>query len=240
VYVRACACACIRVLDWEMEQRRVDDAREMREGRHHIAGTSVSHPCPSIRLSTNPCIALHCWHCLQSMVKLAPVQPFFTGLHFEVAGYANVGRGGLNLADLEHKIIRAYGDARIHAAINCASAGCPRLRQVCTVHCTAVCCSDTGVVSWLRILADRTWERFQLFRGARCQSPANVHLESFAARVYLADSVPRCDSGRGPGRVRSFSLVSSGCREWTPSPRALAMLLPAARKRATRMFRVLY
>jgi hypothetical protein len=67
---------------------------------------------------------------MQSMVKLAPVQPFFMGLHFEVAGYANVGRGGLSLADLEHKIIRPYGDARIHAAINCASAGCPRLRQV--------------------------------------------------------------------------------------------------------------
>ena len=64
------------------------------------------------------------------MIKLAPIQPFFISLHFEVAGYERVGRGGLNLFDLENSLIRSYGDARIHAAINCASASCPRIRQV--------------------------------------------------------------------------------------------------------------
>jgi hypothetical protein len=43
---------------------------------------------------------------------------------------SRVGRGGMNLFDLEHKIIRPFGDPRIHAGINCASGGCPRLRQV--------------------------------------------------------------------------------------------------------------
>ena len=33
----------------------------------------------------------------------------------------------INLYNLEHKVIRAFGDARIHAAINCASASCPSL-----------------------------------------------------------------------------------------------------------------
>ncbi|MEM6957357.1 MAG: DUF547 domain-containing protein [Myxococcota bacterium] len=34
----------------------------------------------------------------------------------------------INLYDLEHTIIRGFGDARIHAAINCASRSCPSLR----------------------------------------------------------------------------------------------------------------
>lgn len=67
---------------------------------------------------------------IKALVKLAPVQPFFVTLHFEVAGKEGVGRGGMNLFELEHSIIRAYNDPRIHAAINCASIGCPSLRQV--------------------------------------------------------------------------------------------------------------
>ena len=36
----------------------------------------------------------------------------------------------MNLSQVEHNILRSYGDPRIHFAINCASASCPRLIQV--------------------------------------------------------------------------------------------------------------
>ncbi|MEM9068411.1 MAG: DUF547 domain-containing protein [Myxococcota bacterium] len=55
-----------------------------------------------------------------------PVEPksgfgFFYALRFRVDG------GTTNLYDLEDDEIRGFGDARIHAAINCASASCPSL-----------------------------------------------------------------------------------------------------------------
>lgn len=46
---------------------------------------------------------------------------FFYGLHFPLDG------GEINLYELENAVIRRYLDARIHAAINCASKSCPAL-----------------------------------------------------------------------------------------------------------------
>ncbi len=46
---------------------------------------------------------------------------FFYGQHFRLDGRY------INLYDLEHEVLRAFGDARVHAAINCASASCPAL-----------------------------------------------------------------------------------------------------------------
>ncbi|MCP4867883.1 MAG: DUF547 domain-containing protein [Proteobacteria bacterium] len=46
---------------------------------------------------------------------------FFYGLRFTLDGRKT------NLYDLENKVIRKLGDARIHAAINCASRSCPTL-----------------------------------------------------------------------------------------------------------------
>lgn len=46
---------------------------------------------------------------------------FFYGLRFPLDG------GSVNLYDLENETIRGFGDARIHAAINCASRSCPAL-----------------------------------------------------------------------------------------------------------------
>jgi hypothetical protein len=40
-----------------------------------------------------------------------------------------LGGETINLLDLENKVIRPYGEPRIHFAINCASLGCPRLPQ---------------------------------------------------------------------------------------------------------------
>lgn len=47
---------------------------------------------------------------------------FFYGLRFEMDGRR------INLYDLENEVIRGFGDARIHAAINCASKSCPALQ----------------------------------------------------------------------------------------------------------------
>lgn len=57
------------------------------------------------------------------LVTVKPGQGMFYALRFSMGG------DWINLYDLEHEIIRAYGDPRIHAAINCASGGCPRLRR---------------------------------------------------------------------------------------------------------------
>lgn len=46
---------------------------------------------------------------------------FFYGLRFSLDG------GATNLYDLENDVIRGFVDARIHAAINCASKSCPAL-----------------------------------------------------------------------------------------------------------------
>jgi len=46
---------------------------------------------------------------------------FFYGLRFPLDG------GAVNLYDLENEVIRGFVDARIHAAINCASKSCPAL-----------------------------------------------------------------------------------------------------------------
>ncbi len=46
---------------------------------------------------------------------------FFYGLRFPLDG------GATNLYDLENDVIRSFVDARIHAAVNCASKSCPAL-----------------------------------------------------------------------------------------------------------------
>lgn len=51
------------------------------------------------------------------------------GQDFFVANRVLIGGEWMNLYDLEHKIIRTFGDGRIHAAINCASNSCPVLEN---------------------------------------------------------------------------------------------------------------
>jgi len=46
---------------------------------------------------------------------------------FFLAGKVRVGGVRISLYDYEFRVIRALGDARIHAALNCMSVGCPRL-----------------------------------------------------------------------------------------------------------------
>ena len=58
---------------------------------------------------------------IKSLAMLKEGQGFFYSLRFKM------GKRWINLYDLENKIIRGFGDARIHAAINCASKSCPML-----------------------------------------------------------------------------------------------------------------
>ncbi len=66
-------------------------------------------------------------------VKPAGWRPFLHG-RTALAGFfmlqrVRLGDHRMNLYDLENKVIRPYGDPRIHFAINCASRGCPLLPQ---------------------------------------------------------------------------------------------------------------
>jgi hypothetical protein len=54
-----------------------------------------------------------------------------SGLGFFVSAKYRIDGRRINLRNLENKIVRAeYEDARVHAALNCASVGCPRLPAV--------------------------------------------------------------------------------------------------------------
>ncbi|MEL6183782.1 MAG: DUF547 domain-containing protein [Myxococcota bacterium] len=60
---------------------------------------------------------------VHGLFEPAPGFGFFYAQGFELDGER------VNLYDLENSTIRSLGDARIHAAINCASASCPPLRS---------------------------------------------------------------------------------------------------------------
>ncbi len=64
-------------------------------------------------------------HDVRGRIEPAPGFGFFWALRFRLDGR------GTNLYDLENKVIRPdFDDARIHAAINCASGSCPTLQSV--------------------------------------------------------------------------------------------------------------
>jgi len=56
-------------------------------------------------------------------IRINAEQDFFVGNRVKIGGV------WMNLYDLENKIIRRFGDGRIHAAINCASNSCPVLEN---------------------------------------------------------------------------------------------------------------
>lgn len=64
---------------------------------------------------------LHTVHEVRGWLNPRPGFGFFYGLRFPFDG------GAINLYELENEVIRGFADARIHAAINCASESCPEL-----------------------------------------------------------------------------------------------------------------
>ena len=57
---------------------------------------------------------------------LASIMDLDGGKVWDTRKYTVAGRS-VTLNDIEHKILRPLGDPRIHAAVNCASKGCPPL-----------------------------------------------------------------------------------------------------------------
>lgn len=51
----------------------------------------------------------------------------FRKLGFFLLSKVQVGGESISLYDYENKVIRGYGEARVHFALNCMSVGCPRL-----------------------------------------------------------------------------------------------------------------
>ena len=71
-----------------------------------------------------------------------------------------------NLDEIEHEMLRApgaYEDVRLHFAVNCASIGCPMLREEAYVGARLDAQLEEQV---LRLLSDRSRNRFDAQRGA--------------------------------------------------------------------------
>ncbi|MFT5359502.1 MAG: hypothetical protein ACI9KE_006745 [Polyangiales bacterium] len=62
-------------------------------------------------------------HEVRGVIEPEPGFGFFYAQWFKFDG------SWTNLYDLENEVIRSFGDARIHAAINCASTSCPSLHE---------------------------------------------------------------------------------------------------------------
>ncbi len=115
---------------------------EERDLRRFIATLAVAGPgATPARFSTEPERLAYYLNAYNALVLLGVVQSwpiesvqdvhgwlnprdgfgFFYGLRFPLDGRS------MNLYDLENGIIRGFRDARIHAALNCASISCPAL-----------------------------------------------------------------------------------------------------------------
>jgi hypothetical protein len=71
----------------------------------------------------------------------------------------------VSLDDIEHAMLRKrgdYDDPRVHFAVNCASIGCPALREEAFVHDRLEAQLDEQT---LRFMSDRTRNRFNVARG---------------------------------------------------------------------------
>ncbi len=56
----------------------------------------------------------------------------------------------VSLNDIEHKILRPMGDARIHAAVNCASVGCPPIASKIYTGANLNAELDAASAAWMR------------------------------------------------------------------------------------------
>jgi hypothetical protein len=130
---------------------------------------------------------------------------FFYGLRFPLDGR------NINLYELENEIIRGFRDARIHAAINCASKSCPALQPDAFVPATLDAqldrvtrdfCSDARHVrvdesdSKIRLSAIFDWYRPDFEEHARRlgRPPTILDFISAFATVDTAQSLERARS----------------------------------------------
>jgi hypothetical protein len=121
--------------------------------------------------------------------------------------------GKVSLDDIEHAMLRKrgdYDDPRVHFAVNCASIGCPALREEAFVAARLDAQMDEQT---LRFMSDRTRNRFNAQRGRlelskifdwygedfRLGHRSIVSLPAFAARYaeQLADAPADRERVRG-------------------------------------------
>lgn len=113
---------------------------------------------------------------------------------FTVAGRA------VTLNDIEHKILRPMGDARVHAAVNCASRGCPPLPTRAFTGAALEAQLDAASRAWAATngaVVDRAAKRVQLsmifdwygedFLGRADQPVPGLKGKQAAAIDFLAD-----------------------------------------------------
>ena len=125
-----------------------------------------------------------------------------------------------SLDDVEHGMIRAPGafdELRIHAAVNCASIGCPMLRDEAFAADRLDAQLEDGM---RRFLADRTRNRFDAAGNTLSVSKISIGTEAISRRVIRAS--PRWTRPSPATPTRSATPLKRGM----PSARA-------ARKSAT-------
>lgn len=129
--------------------------------------------------------------------------------------------GKVSLDDIEHAMLRKrgdYDDPRVHFGVNCASIGCPALREEAFVAARLDAQLDEQA---LRFMADRTRNRFNAQRGRlelskifdwfgedfRLGHRGVGSLPAFAARYadQLAEAAPERERIRGGGVEIAFT-----------------------------------
>lgn len=89
---------------------------------------------------------------LQGMLEFYPLKSIKdkVGKKFDIWKHYTFGPRKLSLNAIEHEILRPLGDPRIHAAIVCASKGCPPLRNEAYREGQLEAQLDDNVRVWLR------------------------------------------------------------------------------------------
>ncbi|MBL4844993.1 MAG: DUF547 domain-containing protein [Planctomycetes bacterium] len=89
---------------------------------------------------------------LKAMLEFHPIQSIKDKVSesFNVWDDYGFGPKKLSLNTIEHKLLRPMGDPRIHAAVNCASTGCPPLRAEAYLASTLDAQLTDNTRTWLR------------------------------------------------------------------------------------------
>ncbi len=124
---------------------------------------------------------------------------------FRVAGRA------LTLNDIEHGILRPMGDPRVHAAVNCASRGCPPLAR------TPYAADPAGVDAALDAAA-RRWVAAGALELGEDTVAFNRIFEWYAEDFRRADDRPV------PGLDPAMAAAARFCARYLPADRAAALL----------------
>ncbi len=86
---------------------------------------------------------------------LKSIRDLDDGKVWDARSFTVAGRS-VTLNDIEHRILRPMGDARVHAAINCASAGCPPIADTPFSAAALSAELDAASARWMVVNGHRT------------------------------------------------------------------------------------